>query len=167
MKRLFCVMIAVILSVFSTGCNRHNTTKTNIATFYYIHNDINYGTTSGVIAPMTVELPGGALNYKTVLDQYFNGPTNYDCISPFPAGISLEDIQFNNDRAELLLSPHMAILADASMTVALACLTRTVIELTDVKAVQISIQNNQINGSDTITLTLNNFAYFDDVQPVS
>ena len=61
----------------------------------------------------------------------------------------------------------MAILADASMTVALACLTRTVVELTGVKAVQISIQNNQINGSDTITLTLNNFAYFDDVQPVS
>ena len=167
MKRLLCVMIAVVLSIISVGCNRHNASKANTATFYYIHNDINYGTTSGVIASMTVELPGGALNYKRVLDQYFNGPTNYDCISPFPAGISLEDIQINNDKAELLLSPHMAILTDASLTVALACLTRTVIELTGVKAVQISIQNNQINGSDTITLALNNFAYFDDVQPVS
>ena len=163
MKRL-TFFIVVVLLVLLTGCYNATEIDSNIVTFYYIHNEIEYGTSSGVITPMTVEAKPDAKKKKKLLTIYFNGPTNYECISPFPAGITLEELQINRDKAQLLLSPHMATISGLELTVSLACLTRTVIEMTNVRTVEIRIQNNQIDGADSITLSLNNFTYFDDTQ---
>ena len=57
----------------------------------------------------------------------------------------------------------MATLSDSSFTIACACLTRTVIEMTGVKALQLKIHSRQINGADSLLLTLNDFTYWDDV----
>ena len=162
MKRLICLILVVITLLFS-GCSQNADHATDTAIFYYAHNEIEYGSASGVITSTVADLKGVPKDYRRILEKYFNGPTNYDCISPFPAGIMLEDLQISNDKAEILLSPHMATLSGTSMTVALACLTRTVIDLTGVTTVQIRIQNSKINGADSITLALNSFLFWDDV----
>ena len=162
------IIISVVCAFIFMCCSCSiNNSCTESVTFYYVHNEIEYSMASGVIAPMEFE-PGREFNnHRLIIEKYFDGPTNYDCISPFPAGTTLEDFQTDGDKAILLLSPHMATLSGASMTVALACLTRTVIEITNVKAMQVSIQNNQIWGSDSVTLTLNSFSYYDNVQAVT
>ena len=163
MKRFTTLLIALCVLFPFSGCNSKKDSA-NTAVFYYVQNKPEYGTASGMIAANVVEVKGRTDHYRILLEKYFNGPTNYDCVSPFPAGITLEDFQISGDKAQILLSPHMAILTGPSMTVALACLTRTVIEMTDVETVQIQIKNNQINGVDALTLTLNSFTYWDDVQ---
>lgn len=162
MKNVACIIL-IIFTVLFAGCNQAAERNTNYVTFYYINNEIKYGTTSGIITSTVPDLKDVINDHRKVLEIYFNGPTNYDCISPFPAGITLEDLQVDSSKAEILLSPHMATLSGASMTVALACLTRTVIELTGVDTVDIRIQNNKINGADSITLTLNSFLFWDDI----
>lgn len=161
MKKIICIIL-ILSAVLLSGCDQKKTEPSDTVLFYYAHNEIDYGTTSGVITSTVADLKNVPKDYRKILEKYFNGPTNYDCISPFPAGIALEDLQISNDKAEILLSPHMATLSGTSMTVALACLTRTVIELTGVTTVQIRILNNTINGSDSVTLALNSFLYWDD-----
>lgn len=163
MKRLIC-LITVALIFLLTGCTKAPDTDSNTVVFYYIYKEIEYGTSSGVIRPSVVEVKEDFGNYEKLLAKYFNGPTNYDCISPFPAGITLEGLEIDRNKAQILLSPHLATISGSQLTVALACLTRTVIEMTDVQTVEIRIQDNQINGADSLTLSLNNFTYFDDTK---
>lgn len=160
MKRLFCLMIAVILFLLP-ACTETVGEAENI-TFYYIHNDIEFGSESGVITPTVVQIKNKTKDYRQLLDRYFNGPTNYDCVSPFPAGITLEDLQIDNNKVQLLLSPHMSVLSGVDFTIACACLTRTVIEMTGVQYVQIQIENNLIYGQDSVTFNLSSFSYWDN-----
>lgn len=163
MKKAVCILICLAMLFLMTGCSQADVQSANTVHFYYIHNELEYGTESGVVAPTVIDVQYDESDYQLLLEKYLNGPTNHELISPFPAGITLEDFQIVGEKALLVLSPHMGTLTGSSMTVALACLTRTVIEMTGVNAVQIRIENQQINGADIITLTLNNFSLWDDV----
>lgn len=163
MKKAVCILICLVMLFLMTGCGHADMQSATAVNFYYIHNELKYGTESGVIAPTVVNVQYDENDYQLLLEKYLNGPTNYELISPVPAGITLVDFQIVGEKALLVLSPHMGTLTGSSMTVALACLTRTVIEMTGMNAVQISIENQQINGADIITLTLNSFSLWDDV----
>ena len=167
MKNVILFILIAAITLLSMGCARTTDSSADTVTFYYVHNKPAYGTTSGVIAPNLVEINQHEYNYHELLTKYFNGPTNYDCVSPFPAGIMLEDLYVNDNKAQLVLSPHMATISGSDLTVALACLTRTVIEMTNVNTVQIKISGNQINGEDSVTFTLNSFSQYDEVEPIS
>mgnify|MGYP003304105486 CR=1 FL=1 len=163
MKKSVCIVVCLTMLLLMTACGQADIPSANTVKFYYIHNELQYGTESGVITPAVINGQYDEDDYQLLLEKYLNGPTDYESISPFPAGITLKDFQIVGEKALLVLSPHMGTLSGSSMTVALACLTRTVIEMTGVEAVQISIENQQINGVDFITLTLNNFSFWDDV----
>lgn len=164
MKKELCLLLCVTILLIS-GCKQRQTRITEDVVFYYMQNNQYYGSTTGVVASTVVEIPKEEFNYKNVLDVYIKGPTNYDCISPFPAGTTIEILEINRDKALLVLSPHFTTISNSSLTVALACLSRTVIELTGVKIVQIQIVDNLICGKRSITLTKDNFIYYDSVQP--
>ena len=165
MRKLIC-FFATIITVFSLfGCSVSPIEEGNSVVFYYIHNEIEYGTDSGVITPAVVNVNVKPDNYDALLTLYFNGPTNYECISPFAAGTTFVELGIANNKAQITLSPHMATLDNSTLTVALACLTRTIVEMTGVDTVQIRIQNSKIYGEESVTLSLNSFAYFDDVMP--
>lgn len=163
MIKSVCIAIAIVLLILMTGCEQPDTTAANTVLFYYIHNEFAYGTESGVIASTALTQKYDENDYQVLLEKYLNGPTDYKSTSPFPAGITLVDFQIVGDKAQVVLSPHMGMLSGSSRTVAFACLTRTVIEMTGVSAVQIGIENQQINGSDFITLTLNSFSFWDNM----
>lgn len=165
MKNVILIILVAAITLLAIGCAKTADVSASTVTFYYIHNEPAYGTESGVIAANTIEVNQYERDYNQLLATYFNGPTNYDCVSPFPAGITLEELYIDENKAQLVLSPHMATISGSDLTVALACLTRTVIEMTDVKTVQIRISGNQINGEDSVTFTLNSFSQFDEVGP--
>ena len=164
MKRYICFVLAAVLVLSLCGCASPDN-NTNPVVFYYINNEIEYGTESGVITSTVANVNIDPSDYESLLKLYFNGPTNYECISPFPAGTTIEEFSVEGQRAHILLTPHMATIQDAEFTVALACLTRTVIELTGVDTVQIRILKNTILGEESITLSLNSFDYSDNVMP--
>lgn len=165
MKRLISFTITLFLPFLLFGCDKLSVNDEKTVVFYYIHNEIEYGSSSGVITSNVVNIDTDSDNYEALLELYFNGPTNYECISPFAAGTTMVEFGIDGTKAQILLSPHMATLRDSTMTVALACLTRTIVELTGAITVQVRIQNNKIFGEDSITLSLKNFNYFDDISP--
>lgn len=164
MRKLICIATVISIIFALAGCSDTPQRTHDTVLFYYIHNDFEYGSASGVITSTIAENIEADSDYYTLLEKYFNGPTNYDCISPFPGGITLEELHVDSNKAQLLLSPHMATLSGSALTVALACLTRTVVEMTGVSTVQIRIQNSQIYGAESVTLSINNFAYSDTVE---
>lgn len=163
MIKFICLIITIISLLLGCDASRENLGESVV--FYYIRNEIEYGSVSGVITPTAISATTEQNNFESLLKLYFNGPTNYACISPFAAGTTMTEFSVDGNKAQILLSPHMATLQDSAMTVALACLTRTVVEMTGVTTVQIRIQNNKIYGEDSITLSPNNFTYFDEVTP--
>ena len=163
MKKIICIIVITASLFLILGCNSVSKQNHNTVLFYYIHNDFKYGTESGVITSTAVTVDAEYSDYEGLLNLYFNGPTNYESISPFPAGISLVNFQMDNNKVQLVLSPHMATLSDSEFTVACACLTRTVVEMTGIGTLHITIQGPQNKENNTWTFTLNDFTYFDTV----
>lgn len=165
MRKFRFLVITIILVLFICACDTPASNDDKSVVFYYVHNEIEYGTESGVITSTVAEVDIDSDNYDAILALYFNGPTNYECVSPFAAGTTMEEFGIDGNKAEIMLSPHMGTLNDSALTVALACLTRTIVELTGVSTVQVRIHNSKIFGEDAITLSLNSFNYFDDITP--
>lgn len=161
MKRAFIILIALIIVLFLPSCNSRVPTKGKPVTFYYVQNELAYGTDAPLLVPTTRMVDETENGVDKIIRIYLNGPTSYDCISPFPGGTELVDIYSDGDKAVLILSPHIGTLSPGKQTIAYACLTRTVIELTGVSAVQLRLEHNLVNGAEEATFTLDSFTLFD------
>ena len=64
------------------------------------------------------------------LDIYFKGPVSEDMIYPFPAGTSVQAIQYTNSIPTLTLSGEYFSLMGIDLSVACCCLSKTVCEFT-------------------------------------
>lgn len=162
MKRPVCISLVVLLIFALCSCESHTKSILVPVTFYYRTTDIEFGTRSGVITSEIREARGHAEEYQYIIEQYLNGPKSSGCISPFPAGTTLEALSLDNNKVYIMLSPHLAILTGSDLMIACACLTKTVLELTGVKSVQISAENRLLNNEESITMTAASFAYWDD-----
>jgi germination protein M len=160
MKKAICMFLSFVLIFVLCGCNNHD----NIAfpvKFYYRTVPVSYGTNASIITAEVRDASEFRGNYTELIELYLNGPKQYSCISPFPAGTTLEEISLSGNKMQILLSPHMAVLSGSELMVACACLSRTIIELTGVSTVQISSENSLLNNQEFITVTSNSFAYLD------
>ena len=162
-KCLFLLFLIALL--FCTGCGKDENNYAAPVNFYYIHNEIPFGAESSVIVATKRESKGYENDYVYLVEQYLNGPTTYDCISPFPAGTMLEEMNWDQNRVQIVLSPHIATLSGPDLTVACACLTKTVTELTGISTVQIRTSNGLLNGSEVLSLTSDSFLYWDEAGP--
>ena len=163
MKRatILLLLFAILLSL--TACQ--SPTEKNSLTFYYIKNTENSDGISDIIVPFFPNINNTSYDYAELLNLYFNGPTNYSCYSPFPASTTLEELSVTQSKAKLTLSPQFATISGVELTIACACLTRTVIALTGVSSVQISVNGAQLCGEDSLTFNLKSFTYLDALPP--
>lgn len=159
------VLILLSLALLITGCNKSHTTATNSVRYYYINHEVEFGSESGIIVPTVREIEGSADDYFNLVSQYLNGPTSYDCISPFPAGTTLEELNWDQNRVQIVLSPQITTLSGLDLMVACACLTKTVTELTGINTVQIRSSGGLLNGEQVITLNSDSFMLSDQSTP--
>lgn len=159
MKKYFLTLLVVLLVL--SGCTAGNIRYDDPVKFYYIQNEVEYGTQSGVIKETTREAKGHRNDYTYLINQYLNGPISYDCISPFPAGTALEELSWDQNRVQIILSPHIATLSGADLIVACACLTKTVADITGIQTVQIRAQGSLLNGEEVLVLSTDSFDYWD------
>lgn len=155
MKRIIC--ICLVMSILLLACDMDDSNLQVPVAYFYQTVETDYSSENGMITVEMREAKGHATDYQYLIEQYLNGPRNYQCISPFPAGTILEELNIDSNKAQLVLSPHMSTLSGAELTLACACLTKTVIEMTGVRTVEISTSYGTLNGSDTITMTADSF----------
>jgi hypothetical protein len=161
MKRLTCIILALAILLVLCACNNKQNTASDPVNFYYRTTSVIYGSDSSIITAEIRDAQGYSNDYTYLIEQYLNGPKTYDCISPFPAGTTMEEFSISGNKAQILLSPHLLVLSSSELMVACACLTKTIIGLTGVDIVQISAENGKLNNQEFITLTSDSFAYLD------
>lgn len=162
MKRIISVLLTLACLIALSGCNSDAEDIKNPVTYYYQTAKINYNSANGMIATEVREASGHIEEYAYLIEQYLNGPRNTDCISPFPAGITLVEFELATNKAMLTLSPHITTLSGAELMFACVCLTKTISEMTGVRSVQIATVDGTINGNSTITLTPNSFVIWNN-----
>ena len=156
MKRLLCIFLSLLLLITLSSCSTSGTAKTNSVTFYYRTNEISHGGNDGVIIANTRKTEIDSTDYTNLIKEYLTGPTSYDCISPFPAGISLVELNIRKNNVQIEVSAHLAVLSGAELSVACACLTKTIFEHTGITTVQISATDSLLNNKTSLTFnTLN------------
>lgn len=162
MKRIISVLLIFCLMMALCSCVASEKASGNSIVFYYRSSEINYGSQVAVIAGEVRSIAVPPDDYRALVEEYLNGPISKECVSPFPAGITLEALNIDNNKVQIILSPHLALLSGGELTTACACLANTLLEMTGVRSVQISADNGLLNGSEVITFTADSFVYWDD-----
>ena len=129
---------------------------------YYRAKEIQYNSPNGVIRTEIRESFGHEEDYAYLVQQYLGGPISLDCISPFPAGTTLEHIDFLKDKVLITLSSHISLLSGAELTVACTCLAQTLLEMTGMKEVRISSKDDLLDGKEYISIAADDVAFTDD-----
>lgn len=161
MKKYICYLLVFACMLCLCACNDSTKEIKQPVNYYYCSVPMEYGSDVSIITAEVREAFGYSNDYHSLIEQYLNGPKTYDCISPFPAGTTLEDFLLSGNKAQIMLSTHMSVLSGSELMLACACLTKTVCELTGARSVQISSDGGMLNGEESITLTADSFTYVD------
>ena len=157
MKRFLALLFLCIL-LFVSGCN--NGTALDLPVKYYYPNaTIAYGTEDGFISYEFRE----AKNKSTLesINDYLKGPTNSGHENPFPENTTAKQFELQNDIVYLILSDSYATLTGLDISIANACLSMTVLELTGASAVSIQCDTMQLDGQDSIIMDRNATMLYD------
>lgn len=131
----------------------------NSHSFYYCRKTYTYGTDHGVILNEDrYDLPID-LTVEALLQEYISGPKSKDMRSPFPAGTTVQHLAVAENKAEIQLSEEFSSLSNADLTLACACLTLTVADITDVQTVQISVTGSLLNNQASVTMSAGSLVF--------
>ncbi len=151
------IMAFLCLAILLTGC----TVKNEGIRFTYRQKDLNYGSSQGVIAWESREVPGHEDDFQYLLNLYLEGPLDDTLASPFPKGTALESVTFSNHTAYVTLNEVYAEPDGMEHTVASACMAQTCFDLTNVQTVVIKCYSQEF-GNKSITLTRDSLVLTDD-----
>ncbi len=162
MKRILSFLLMIAVLVCFCACNQ-NTNNENYLNFYYCSTEQTFGSENGIFAIEERLISCKPDEYRLILEEFLRGPRVNGCISPFPGGTVLEDFKLKDGYASIVLSPHMALQANANLIVCCACLCQTLFEFPEFETIEISIANNQINGESRLVFNKNSFSTEDNI----
>lgn len=161
MKRFICLILILSLCFCLFACSNFDPNIRVPVEYYYRTREIHYNGTEGVISSETRDCFGYQEDYAYLVEDYLKGPTTEKCISPFPAGITLEQLDLVKDKVLIVVSSHLSMLSGSELTVACMCLGKTLLDMTGMKAVRISAKDDLLDGNPYITITNENFLLTD------
>lgn len=162
MKRILCILLTLVIMFPLSACGDNRKELRAPVNFYYRTREVEFGSGEGVISAEQRESFGHSDDYVYLTEIYLNGPTTGKCISPFPAGTTLEHLDFTQDKVLVELSSHISLLSGAELTIACVCLTKTLSELTGMKSVQITSKGDLLEGKESLTFSADGYQLEDD-----
>ncbi len=162
MKRFLCIVLTFSILFMFCACAKQGSQLKAPVNFYYKTRQIQYDTDENIIAAEQRESFGHEEDYEYLMEQYLYGPRTEKCISPFPAGITLEQFDLVKNKVIIVVSSHLAILSGYELTIACTCLAKTAAEMTGVETVQIISKDSLTDGQESIILSTDDLV-FDDI----
>ena len=154
MKRIISLALCAAVMLCLFGCaSKINEPAVPVRFFYPLPTDsVSYGQEGGAITHELREGAGHEGDTNYLLNLYLLGPSAENLHNPFPADTKLVLLQVSNGIADLILSEPFAQLTGMDLTVACACLTLMLSELTGAHAVSVSVNGMQLDGQSRITM---------------
>lgn len=156
MKKKLCIFILICYLLSMSACaDRADQSYRSPVNFYYRTEYTRYNTTDSVIQAEIRESEGIDIGdeLSDVINLYFQGPESSGFRSPFPQDVTLKRCSINNGVLQVILSNHISQLKGYDLTIACACLTKTLLELTDAKTVEIRAEGGRMGDSISVTMS--------------
>lgn len=133
MRKAMAVVIALCLLLSLSACRKDDSESTiNRCVFYYLG---ELDGSESVIGSETRVVDGDAK--LMILGEYFAGPEDQSLNSPFPIGTTFTAFSSDENAASITMSEEYSQLQGADRTLAEACLTKTLADLTGCDSVLI------------------------------
>lgn len=150
MKRLICFILTALLLFSLFGCAQKHDSIEIPAQFYYRNATVSYNSEQAVLRAEVREVAGCELT--DIITLYLQGPETDDCISPFPTGVTVQTAELDGSRLRIMLNTPFDSLTGIELTLGCACLSKTMMELTQCTSVEISVPDATLNGSTSVIM---------------
>ena len=152
MKQNIALLLCLLVCFGLCACGVSSSRSSNSVKFYYRVEDIKYNSDARVIESETFEAGSRRSDLEYLIKKYLSGPNNSAFLSPFPSGVKLSHIAIQDNTVNIILSNELSSLAGYDLTVACACLTLTVLDITQAASVRISAESALLNNAEYIDM---------------
>ena len=161
MRKAFCLILSLLLLLNLMGCNANDEEIQTPVSFYYRTAQVDFNAECGLFGieiregqPYTEDLQG-------LLSVYLAGPESEDLKSPFPQNVSICGLTSSDNQVQIILSSEFSQLSGHSLTIACACLSKTIMDCTKCGSVLISAQDSLLDGSESVFMSQENLLLLD------
>ena len=154
MKRIIALTLYAAMLLCLFGCASRIDEPAEPVRFFYPRptDSISFVQTDGAITHEVRESAGHTGDHAYLLNLYVLGPSAEGLRNPFPSGTKVMFFEVRNGIAEIVLSESFARLSGMDLTVACACLTLTIHQLTGAQTVSIGVAGQQQDGQNRVTM---------------
>ena len=162
MRNFLSVILIFVILLTGTACQEKPEEPVSTVTVYYKASQISYGTSDGVIIPYALDATGHEADNVYLLNTYFANIPPEKYAATFPPSTRVVSLNLDGLTAKIVLNEEFAKLTGLNLSIACACLTQTVIALTECHEVIISAENAQLDGNNFITLNRDSYLLLDE-----
>ncbi len=159
MKRMLCVVLLAALCL--CGCGGQGVPLQEPVRFCYLRRDTDFGKTGSLAAWEERESAQHEEDYFYLVEQYLQGPENEKLVRAFPPNVKLKKLQVIGATAKIVLNDFVSLLKGLELTLACACLTATVTEITGAQTVIISAETALLDGNPSVSMTRDQILWLD------
>lgn len=162
--RMISLLLLIAICMTVTGCQKQAESIKTPVVFYYVRAEFDHGNDNSVICGETRESADFKGNLIELLNGYLQGPQSEDLLTPFPSGTSITNYVVDNTTAILTVTDHLTQISGMDLTVACACLSKTVIELTGIESVKIQAKTKELGSNEYIYMDMNTILLLDSTE---
>lgn len=163
-KSISFLLILLCLVTFSS-CHAYKNGQSNItANFYYLRSSTEYNAADGLILGEKRNVTEYTSDEEWIqfINLYLKGPIGDNYSSPFPEGTTLQRHSVSENTMTVFLSNEISQLEGYDLTLACACLTKTIMESKPVYAVEIRAEGGKMGDFISITITEDSLLLLDN-----
>lgn len=160
MRKTVSLLIILSMLICLPACGKNK--LKDPGNFYYRRTDTVYVDDNSVIAPEQRELAGMREDIGSVLESYLRGPVSSELESPFPRDVAVVQWSMIGTCLHIEMNESFSQLTGIDLTIACACITRTILELTGAESVQIRAKGAMLDGAKYIRMTNNSISFADN-----
>lgn len=167
MKRWFACLMTAALLLSLLGCAKDAPPPQKPVNFYYPATDTVYDGKTEILHAEVRESANFDGDIPELLNLYLQGPVSESLRSPFPRQITVTRYASTANTAIVELSNEFSHLVGIDLTVACACIARTLFDLTDLDRVQLSATDAQLEGQAYLSWERDDIHYMDTPDPTA
>lgn len=168
MKKILCVLQAIVCVLSLFGCSIGANQSEYQVSFYYPRVKLNYGQEDGVISSEMRDVQDRSEDLSYIIRLYLSGPAGSEFYSPFSEDVRLVSLESVDSQLHIVLdAKSMSQNTQLQNTLAYASLAKTCLNLTDYNSIHINTQQRIAEDLPDIIFTRESLIFWDDAYAVA
>ena len=163
MKRIIIILTIVALLISFIGCTKNTENFDQPAQFYYKW----ASTEDALFGAETREIKSYSDDLLAVANFYFTGPDSDAYVNVFPDGLHALSLEVQENKLMLLLNDELSTLSGLELSIACACMSMTLLELTGCTEIVIKAESKLLDGKASISMKLDDLYLLDTLITVN